>query len=119
MRPSRDLSYLCASALAFALACRAAGPTDAPAQGPGSASPITDREASRAPANRSVPPEEPGKPRIRDDRGIPIPPGSAAARARTGASNPAPNDDDDAPEEPQEPAPPSPDEGEEEPQGEE
>lgn len=114
MHRPRDLLSFCALALALALACRAAGPSEEPTpQPPGSASPITDREASRAPADRSVPPGEPGKPRIRDDRGIPIPPNSAAARARTGASNPPP--EDDAADELVEPAIPSPDEGEEEP----
>ena len=56
---------------------------------PGEAPPITDREATRAPADRRpIEREREHERLIRDHKGIPIPAGSAAATARTGSSNP-------------------------------
>lgn len=76
-------------------ACRAApvGPASLPeGVAPGERSPVTDREASRSPADRDPPEPESAPPRVRDERGIPIPAYSDAARARTGSSNPPPSE---------------------------
>lgn len=73
---------LVASLLLAACARARASDTDLPeGVAPGSGAPRTDREVSRAPADRSV--AEPGldAPLIRDHVGIPVPAGSATSRA--------------------------------------
>lgn len=85
-RPPRRSLTLAASALLTLGACaggRSADESQLPeGVAPGSGSPRTDREVSRAPADRTVQVETASRQRLlRDHRGIPVPPGSAVSRA--------------------------------------